>query len=111
MQYQRSESCHVASMNQSNVQRRIPAKAKPKRQSDATSDQSKRESRTKSDRHAVESQEPSLHNESEEQKARRGKAKNARTTANLAITNAQAKDAMAKTLDESREPVTQSQQS
>ena len=41
--------------NQSNVQRRILAKAKPKRQSDATSDQSKRESRTKSDRHAVES--------------------------------------------------------
>ena len=53
-------------MNQSNVQRRILAKAKPK---------------------------------------------NAATSANLAITNAQAKDAMAKTLDESHEPITQSQQS
>ena len=36
------------------------------------------------------------------------KLENAATSAELAITNAQAKDAMAKTLDESHEPVTQS---
>ena len=96
-------------MNQSNVQRRILAKAKPKRQSDATSDQSRRESMTQSDRLAVESRNQVSTMNQKSKRLEEVKLENAATSANLAITNAQAKDAMARARDESHELVIQSQ--
>ena len=98
-------------MNQSNVQRRILAKAKPKRQSDATSNQSRRENRTQSDRLAVESRNQVSIMNQKSKRLEEVKLENGATSANLAIADAWAEDAMAKTLDESHEPVTQSQQS
>ena len=96
-------------MNQSNVQRRILAKAKPKRQSDETSDQSKRESRTKSDRHAVESRNQVSTMNQKSEKLKEVKLRMQERLQTQRSQMLQAKNAMAKTLDESREPVTQNQ--
>ena len=65
--------------------------------------------RSKSDRLTVESQNQISTMNQKNKRLEEVKLENAATSANPAITNAQAKDAMAKTLDERHEPATQSQ--